>query len=107
MFIMLWMYIYDRVMFRDDMNLLFILVRKLQVYGRIISLIFIILISFKRGWFYYKEALLIYSSKLSVPKRFSMSITWNILCFSMFYQLIVHKIVEEPGRVNRHLYANC
>ena len=46
-----------------------------------------------------KEALSMYSSKLSVSKRFCISVTWNILCiFPCSVNLNIHNIVKEPGR---------
>ena len=42
-----------------------------------------------------------YSSKLSISKRFSMSVTWNILyILPCSVNLKVHNIVQEQGRVN-------
>ena len=45
-----------------------------------------------------------YSSKLSISRRFSMSVTWNIFMYPfMFCQFNVYNIVEEPGRM--YLYG--
>ena len=42
-----------------------------------------------------------YSSNISISKRFAMSVVWNIFMYSfMLCQLNIHNIVKEPDRAN-------